>query len=332
MTTRRRALFAATLLPVAPAAWGQGAAQPPNPGGEWVPTQPVRLVNPFAPGGSPDLLARAMAPHAQAALGVPMLVENRPGAGGMVGARHVAQAAPDGQTVLLAAISALLGPLMSQSAGYQVADFRPVSLLTITPIVLVVRDGFPAADIREFDRAVRAAPGRFNYATAGAGTPHQMAAELYAQRAGAQVTHVPYRGTAPALTDLRAGNVDFMFADLAAALGQVRQGGLRALAVTTAERIAALPDTPTVAETVLPGFEAYSFVSWWVPARTPDAAVARLARVAIDALAQPDVRQRIAENGFLPMGTDAAGAERILRAEGEKWAGLVRARGLRVEE
>ncbi|MBY0338952.1 MAG: tripartite tricarboxylate transporter substrate binding protein [Acetobacteraceae bacterium] len=323
MPSRRHALIAPLALAAAPA-----LAQP----AEWVPSQPVRLVNPFAPGGSPDILARAMAPHAQAALGQPMVVENRPGAGGSVGARFVAQAAPDGHTVLLAAISAIIGPYMSQNAGYQVAELRPVSILTITPIVLVVRDNFPAQNVQEWDRVVRASPGRFNYATAGAGTPHQMAAELYAQLAGATITHVPYRGTAPALTDLRAGNVDFMFADLAAALGQVRQGGLRALAVTTDRRIPALADAPTMAESVLPGFEAYSFVSWMVPARTPDAAVARLNRVAVDALAQPDVQQRVAEFGFLPLGTDVAGAERIIGTETAKWSNLIRARNLRVED
>jgi tripartite-type tricarboxylate transporter receptor subunit TctC len=319
----RRALFATPALAL-------GAR--PALAQEWAPSQPVRLINPFAPGGSPDILARAMAPHVQAALGQPMVVENRPGAGGMVGARFAAQQPADGHAILLAAISALLGPFMSQNAGYQVSDFRPVTILTVTPIVLVVRENFPAQDIREFDRVVRASPGRFNYATAGAGTPHQMAAELYAQMAGATVTHVPYRGTAPALTDLRAGNVDFMFADLAAALGQVRQGGLRALAVTTAQRVEALRDVPTVAESVLPGFEAYSFVSWWVPARTPDAAARRLNQVAVAALAQPDVQARVAENGFVPLGTDVAGAERIVRTEGEKWAALIRARNLRVEE
>lgn len=238
----RRALLATPALVLGPAL--PAAAQAPTVTG-WAPTQPVRLINPFAPGGSPDILARAMEPHAQAALGQPMVVENRPGAGGMVGARHAAQQPADGHAILLAAISALLGPSMSRNAGYQVSDFRPVSILTVTPIVLVVRDNFPAQDIREFDRVVRASPGRFNSATAGAGTPHQMAAEIYAQLAGATVTRVPYRGTAPALTDLRAGDVDFMFADLAAALGQVRQGGLRALAVTTMPRCAASTRSPS---------------------------------------------------------------------------------------
>jgi tripartite-type tricarboxylate transporter receptor subunit TctC len=320
---RRGALIAApALLAAAPL-----AAQP-----GWAPTQPVRLINPFAPGGSPDILARAMAPHVQADLGQPMVVENRAGAGGMVGARFAAQQAPDGHAVFLAAISAVLAPFMAREPGYRIEDFRPVTILTVTPLVLVVREGFPAATVQEWDRAVRGAPGRFTYATAGIGTPHQMAAELYANLSGAQMTHVPYRGTAPALTDIRAGTVDFMFADLAAALGQIRQGGLRALAVTTNRRVPAIGEVPTMAEAILPGFEAYSFVSWWVPARTPDAAVRRLNEVALRALAQPDVQARVQEFGFLAEGTSVEQAERFVRAEGEKWAAVIRARNLRFEE
>lgn len=324
---RRAALLAAPALLAALPVAAQ-TAMPPG----WAPTQPVRLINPFAPGGSPDILARAMAPHAQAELGQPMVVENRPGAGGMVGARFAAQQAPDGHAVFLAAISAVLAPHMARDPGYRVEDFRAVTILTVTPLVLVVRTDFPAQTVLEWDRAVRAAPGRFSFATAGIGTPHQMAAELYASLTGAQMTHVPYRGTAPALTDIRAGTVDFMFADLAAALGLVRQGGLRALAVTTNRRVPAIPEVPTMAEAVLPGFEAYSFVSWWVPARTPDAAVRRLNEVALRALAQPDVQARVQEFGFLAEGTTVEQAERFVRAEGEKWAGVIRARNLRFEE
>ncbi|MBS7789458.1 tripartite tricarboxylate transporter substrate binding protein [Roseococcus sp. SDR] len=319
---RRAALLAPTLL-AAPA-----LAQAPD----WTPHQPVRLINPFAPGGSPDILARAMAPHVQQMLGQPMVVENRPGAGGMVGARYAAQQPADGHAVFLAAISAVLAPFMAREPGYRIEDFRPVSILTVTPLVLVVRENFPAQNVAEWDRALRANPGRFTYATAGIGTPHQMAAELYANLTGAQITHVPYRGTAPALTDIRAGTVDFMFADLAAALGQIRQGGLRALAVTTNRRVPAIADVPMMGDTILPGFEAYSFVSWWVPARTPDAAVRRLNQVALHALGQADVQARIQEFGFLAEGTSADRAQQFVATEGAKWSALIRARNLRFEE
>jgi tripartite-type tricarboxylate transporter receptor subunit TctC len=320
--TRRLALAAPALL--AAPAFAQGP--------DWAPSQPVRLINPFAPGGSPDILARAMAPHVQQMLGQPMVVENRPGAGGMVGARYAAQQPADGHSVFLAAISAVLAPFMAREPGYRIEDFRPVSILTVTPLVLVVRENFPAQNVQEWDRVVRASPGRFNYATAGIGTPHQMAAELYASLSGAQMTHVPYRGTAPALTDIRAGTADFMFADLAAALGPIRQGGLRALAVTTNRRVPAIADVPMMGETILPAFEAYSFVSWWVPARTPDAAVRRLNQVALHALAQPDVQGRIQEFGFLAEGTSVERAQAFIATEGAKWGGVIRARNLRFEE
>jgi tripartite-type tricarboxylate transporter receptor subunit TctC len=326
--SRRAALGAGTLgvLAAPSLARAQGAAA------DWSPTGQVRLINGFAPGGSPDILARAMAPHAQAALGQPFVVENRPGAGGSIGARFAAQQPADGHTLFLAAVSAVIGPFMSQNAGYRIEEFRPISLLTITPVVLVVRQDFPAQSIQEFHRVVAGSQNRFTYASAGSGTPHQLAAELYSMNTGAQMTHVPFRGSALALTELRAGRVDMTFVDLASAIGQIRQGGLRALAVTTNRRVPALPDIPTVGETVLPGFEAYTWVMWWVPAATPDPVVRRLNQVALGALQQPDVLARVNEFGFLLEGTDIARAEAHVQSETTKWSALIRARGLRFDE
>jgi tripartite-type tricarboxylate transporter receptor subunit TctC len=299
---------------------------------EWSPSGPARLINPFAPGGSPDILARVMAPHMQAVLGQPMVVENRPGAGAAVGTRSVARAAPNGQEILLAPISSLIAPHMMREPGYAIADFRAVSLLAITPTVLVTRPDFPARTVQEWDRVVRANPGRFSAATSGPGTPHQLAAELYRAQTGADFTQVAYRGTAQALTDLRAGTVDFMFADLPAALGLVRGGALPALAVGVANRVPALPDVPTISETVQPGFEAYSWVMWWVPAATPEPIVRRLNAAARHGIAQPDVQARGNEVGFVLAGTEVAAAEAHMRAEDAKWSTLIRARGLRFDE
>lgn len=298
---------------------------------EWAPPGPVRLVNPFAPGGSPDILARVMAPHMQAFLGQPMVVENRPGAGAAVGTRSVARAAPDGTTVLLAPISSVIAPFMMREPGYDLGDFRALAWLATTPFVLVVRPG-RFADVQEFDRFVKANPGRLSGATGGSGTPHQLAAELYRQASGGDFTLVGYRGTAPALTDLRAGVVDFMFADMPAALGQIRQGGLQALAVNTTARVPALPDTPTMAESVAPGFDANSWVMWWAPAATPEPIARRLSAAALHGLSQPDVRTRAAEVGFIlaEAGMERAGAH--MRAETTKWSALIRARGLRFDE
>jgi len=319
--SRRAMLRAAALLPLPFAARAQG----------WSPPGPVRLVNPFAPGGSPDILARVMAPHMQGVLGQPMVVENRPGAGAAVGTRSVARAAPDGTTILLAPISSVIAPFMMRDPGYELAEFRPLTWLATTPFMLVVRPG-RFADVRDFDRHLKANPGRLTGATGGSGTPHQLAAELYRAASGTEFQLAGYRGTALGLTDLRAGNVDFMFADMPAALGQIRGGGLQALALCTTERVPALPEVPTMAETVAPGFDANSWIMWWVPAATPDPIARRLTAAALHGLSQPDVRARAAEVGFVLVGSDTAGAERHMRGESEKWGALIRARGLRFEE
>jgi tripartite-type tricarboxylate transporter receptor subunit TctC len=247
-----------------------------------------------------------------------MVVENWPGAGAAVGTRSVARAAPDGTTVLLAPISSVIAPFMMRDPGYDLADFRPLIWLATTPFVLVVRTG-RFANVQEWDRYMKANPGRLTGATGGSGTPHQLAAELYRQASGTQFELVSYRGTALGLTDIRAGNVDFMFADMPAALGQIRQGGLQALAVNTPARVPALPDIPTMAESVAPGFDANSWVMC-------------LAAAARHGLAQPDVQARAAEVGFVLVGSDMDGAARHMRSETEKWSGLIRARGLRFEE
>jgi len=320
--TTRRAALAAAAFPFLP---GIARAQ------EWSPRETIRLVNPFAPGGSPDILARVMAPHMQGFLGQPMVVENRPGAGAAVGTRSVARAAPDGHTVLLAPISSVIAPFMMREPGYALSDFKAVALLATTPFVLVARAG-RWADVRAWDREVRANPGKFQAATGGPGTPHQLAAVLYQSMAGADFTLVNYRGTAAGLTDLRAGTVDFMFADMPATMGQVRDGALQALAVNTAERVPVLPNIPTMAETVAPGFQANSWVMWWVPAATPEAVIRRLNAAARHALAQPDVVARVSEVGFVnATGSDIAGAEAHMRGEAEKWSALIRARGLTFE-
>jgi tripartite-type tricarboxylate transporter receptor subunit TctC len=320
---RRAVLAAAAALPFAPR---------PARAQDWAPREPVKLINPFAPGGSPDILARVMAPHMQGFLGQPMVVENRPGAGAAVGTRSVARAAPDGLTVLLAPISSVIAPFMMREPGYALADFKAVSLLAITPFILVARPGL-FADARAWDREVRANPGRFKAATGGPGTPHQLSAVLYQSLSNTDFTLVNYRGTAAGLTDLRAGTVDFMFADMPAALGQIRGGALQALAVNTAQRVPALPDTPTMSESVAQGFDANSWVMWWVPAATPEPVIRRLNAAARHALSQPDVKTRVAEVGFVSAeGSDIPAAEAHMRRETEKWSALIRARGLRFED
>lgn len=321
----RRSLLAA--LAVTPALAAPAIGQAP-----WAPSRPLRLIVPFPAGGSPDLLARLMAPHAQAALGQNVVIENRTGAGATVGSNLVAREAPDGHTILVAVISSLTAPLMMNPPPYDpVRDFRPLSMLAITPTVLVTRPDFPGRTVQEWHRQLQGNPGRFTFASGGVGNPAHLAGELYRSMTGADITHVPFRGSAPSLTELRAGRVDFSILDLPSAQALITDRAIPALAVGTAERLPTLPDLPTIGESVLPGFEAYSWVMWWVPAATPDNIAARLTEVANDALKQPDVVSRAGTAGFLLRGTDQAAARAHVAAENTKWSRVIRERRITFE-
>jgi len=298
----------------------------------WAPSRSIRLIVPFPAGGSPDLLTRLMAPHAQTALGQSIVVENRAGAGATVGSNIVAREAPDGHTILIAVISSLTAPLMMTPPPYDpVRDFRPLSMLAITPTVLVTRPDFPGRTVQEWHQQLQANPGRFTFASGGVGNPAHLAGELYRSMTGANITHVPFRGSTPSLTEIRAGRVDFSILDLPSAQGLIADRAVPALAVGTAERIPAFPDLPTISESVLPGFEAYSWVMWWVPAATPDHIAARLTEVANDAIKQSDVVARAATAGFLLRGTDQAAARAHVTAEHAKWSRVIRERSITFE-
>jgi tripartite-type tricarboxylate transporter receptor subunit TctC len=299
----------------------------------WAPSRQISVVVPFPAGGSPDVLTRLMAPHVQAALGQSVVVENRTGAGATVGTSHVGRQPPDGHAILAATISSLTAPLMMSPRPYDpVRDFRHLTLLAVTPTVLVVRPDFPARTVQEWHEVVQRNPGRFTFASGGVGNPAHLAGELYRSMTRADVTHVAFRGSAPALVELRAGRVDFAILDLPSATQLILDRAVPALAVGMPERIPAFPDLPTIHETVVPGFEAYSWVMWWVPAATPDPIAERLAEVANAALRQPDVQQRGAQAGFLLRGTDAAGARAHVAAEGEKWGRIIRERNIVFQE
>jgi tripartite-type tricarboxylate transporter receptor subunit TctC len=328
MTNRRQILG----LPWAALAATPMLAAPALAQTRWAPSRSVRLVVPFPAGGSPDVLTRLMAPHAQAALGQSVLVENRTGAGATVGSGFVAREAPDGHTVLAATISSLTAPFMMNPPPYDpVRDFRALSLLAITPTVLVVRPDFPARTVQEWHQVIQRNPGRFTFASGGVGNPAHLAGELYRSMTRADITHVAFRGSAPALVELRAGRVDFSILDLPSAAAMIADRSIPALAVGTAERLPTLPDLPTISETVAPGFEAYSWVMWWLAAATPDPIAARLQEVANEALRQPDVQARGAQAGFLLRGTDAAGARAHVAAESEKWGRIIRERNITFE-
>jgi tripartite-type tricarboxylate transporter receptor subunit TctC len=300
---------------------------------QWAPSRQIRLVVPFPAGGSPDVLTRLMAPHVQAALGQPVSVENRTGAGATIGSNFVAREAPDGHTILAATISSLTAPMMMTPPPYDPArDFRHVAPLAITPTVLVTRPNFPARTVQEWHRFVQAArPGSLTFASGGVGNPAHLAGELYRAMTGVDITHIPFRGSAPSVTELLAGRVDFAIIDLPSVAGQIAGRELPALAVGTAQRIPALPDLPTISESVLPGFEAYSWVNWWLPAGTPDAVAARLNEVANQALRQADVVARAAQVGFLLTGGSEADTRAHVAAETARWSRVIRERNIRFE-
>jgi tripartite-type tricarboxylate transporter receptor subunit TctC len=318
---RRRSLLAG--LAAAPLA-APAQAQP-----RWAPTRPVTITVPFPAGGSPDVLTRLMAPHAQSVLGQNVVVENRTGAGATIGSAHVLRQPADGHSILAATISSLTAPFMMSPPPYDPArDFRPLALLAVTPTVLVTRPDFPARTVQEWHQQIQRNPGRFTFASGGVGNPAHLAGELYRSMTGADITHVAFRGSAPALVDLRAGRVDFSIVDLPSATQMILDRVIPALAVGMGERVPAFPDLPTLSETVVSGFEAYSWVMWWVPASTPDAVAERLAEVALAALQAPDVQTRGAQAGFLLRGQGQQGARAHVASEAEKWGRIIRERNI----
>src|SRR5438034_5972010 len=256
-----RALAAALLVVAAPVALGQVA----------YPTKPVRLVVPFPAGGTTDLLARAAAQKLSEAWGQQVIVDNRPGAAGNIGAELVAKAAPDGYTLLMGTVGthAINASLYAKMPYDHVKDFAPVILVAGVPNVLVVNPSLPVHSVQELIAYAKANPGKLNFASSGSGTSIHLSGELFKVMTGVQMTHVPYKGSAPALQDLLGGQVQLMFDNLPPSLPQIKAGRLRALAVTSATRAPALPDVPTVAEAGLPGFEASSWFGVLAPAGTP---------------------------------------------------------------
>jgi tripartite-type tricarboxylate transporter receptor subunit TctC len=324
--TRRRWLAGLALLPPLAAARAQpGGAAP------W-PSRPVRAVVPFPPGGAIDALARLMGGRMSETLGQPFVIENRPGAGGTIGTADIARSAPDGSALLWVSTAHVTNPGLYPRLPYDgLADFAPVMQVARVPNVLVVRQDLPAGTVAEFAALARRREGEITYASAGSGTTIHIAGALFAVRIGAQMTHVPYRGSAPALQDLLAGRVDAMFDSLTSALPHIRSGRLRALGVTTARRSTLLPEVPTIAEA---GIEGYVMDPWFgllAPARTPDAVLAQIERALAAALAEPAMAERLAAVGLEPIGLGRAGFAQLLARETAEWSGFLRESGIRAE-
>jgi tripartite-type tricarboxylate transporter receptor subunit TctC len=322
---RRRCLAALGAAPFIPAAAVAQASA-------WSPGRPVRIVVPFAPGGSTDVTARLVAEALAERIGQPVVVDNRPGAAGNIASEHVARSAPDGHTLIMATTTThATNAALYRNLPFDVRrDFTPVSLVAFTPNLLVVHPSVQAGSVAELIALAKANPGKLNYGTAGPGSSQHLSAALFAQRAGITLTHVPYRGGAPAAADLIAGRIEMVFNAVIEVLPQVRAGQLRPLGVTTARRATQLPEVPAIGE-MLPGFELAVWVGLFTPAGTPAPAVARLSQEVAASLRAPRLRERIVELGSEPVGSTAEEFAVFHAAELPKVAELVRLSGATVE-
>jgi tripartite-type tricarboxylate transporter receptor subunit TctC len=320
MTLRHINAFLIILLLAAPA-----HAEP------W-PTHAVRVMVPFAAGGPADTLARVIADKLAAAWGQPVVVENRGGAGGNIGAELAARAAPDGYTLLVNPSNHVINVSLYATLAYDpLADFIPLTEMASYMLVLVVHPSVPVHTLAEFVSYARAQPKGLTIANASTGSPTHLTAALFAQAAGLNFVHVSYRGAAPATTDLIGGAVPAMFDNPINALPQVKAGALRALAVTGEARLALLPDVPTVAESGYPGFQASTWYGLFAPARVPREITAKISADTIAALRLPDVQQKLSQQGFDVIASDAETFAAHLRSELAKWAAVVKAAGLKPE-
>jgi len=325
----RRQLLAASAAGLVPACLhAQGA---------W-PAKPVRIVVPFAPAGTTDILARALAPELTRVFGQPFVIENKPGAGGNLGADQVAKAPPDGTTFLMGTVGThAINPALYPKMPYDhVRDFVPVTLVAGVPNVLVMNpakaEAYKIATVPDLIRYAKANPGKLNMASSGNGTSIHLAGELFKTMTGTYMVHFPYRGSGPALLDLLGGNMDLMFDNLPSAMPHIRSGKLKALAVTSAERSAALPELPTIAEAGnLKGYEASSWFGLLAPAGTPADIVNRVQQETAKALATPAMKERLASQGAIPSGISPADFAQLIAAETKKWAEVVKASGAKVD-
>jgi len=313
-TTRRAALGAAVLLP------GLAAAQ------AWSPTRPIRLIAPYSPGGGVDTTARLLAGPMAGFLGQPVVVDNRAGAGGSLGAAELARSAPDGHSIMVDALAHTVNPHLLRGLSFDYATaFAPITEILVLPQILVVPASLPVRTLPELVAWAKARPpGAVAYGSSGNATAAHLAAVLFLTRAGLDGTHVPYRGGTAALPDLIAGQTSFLFATVSSGLQLVREGRLRALGVSTAARIPPLPEVPTVAEQGFPGFELNEWNGLYAPAGTPEPAVARLYEAVRRALADGTVKERLEALGALPVGSEPPVFARYVAAQREAMGRLVR--------
>jgi tripartite-type tricarboxylate transporter receptor subunit TctC len=298
------------------------------------PDRPIKMIVGFAAGGGTDVAARIMAQRLTEALGQSVLVENRPGASGMIAAEAVAKSAADGYTLMMGSQTTLaVAPALYRKFSIDATrDFAGVAMAGISPLVLVLHPSVPARSVAELIALAKAKPGTINFGSGGLGTTPHMAGELFSIQAGVKMVHVAYRGEAPAINDLLGGQLHLIFANLSAVIGNVRAGSLRALAVTSAQRAATAPEIPTVAEAALPGFDAATWFALVAPAGTPREVVLRLNAEVTRLVAQPDTQKRFAELGMSVAGGTSDELDAYIKAEIGKWSQVIKDADVRAPE
>jgi tripartite-type tricarboxylate transporter receptor subunit TctC len=287
------------------------------------PAKAVRIIVPFPPGGGADALARIMQPHLARLWGQPVIVENKPGASGHIGAESVAQSPADGYTLMMSSTASL--------TEKNVHQFAPVTLVSASPYVIVANPKVPAGNVRELIDYAKKNPARLSFGSSGTGAASHLAAELFKSMAGIEMLHVPYKGTGQAVTDLLAGQIDVMFAPAQTAMPHVQAGKLRAYAVTSAQRSATLPELPSAAESGLPGYDAIGWFGLLAPAATPKAVVEQLSADANRVLGEPEVKQRMLALGAEPSGNTPEQFAAFIRGDQAKWSKLMKERGIAPE-
>jgi len=296
------------------------------------PAKPIHIIVPYPPGGGTDVVARTVAPKMQEALGQPVVVENRAGAGGNIGTDFVAKAPADGYTLLVASASTAINTTLSKNVTWQATrDFAPVALLVLNQSLLVVHPSVPATSVRELIALAKSKPGHVTFASYGNGSSAHLIGELFKMMAGVDLVHVPYKGAAPAVNDLLGGQVNMLFSDVAAILPHVKSGKVRALGIGSEKRFAGLPDVPTIAEAGVPGFVGGGFLGLVAPAGTPREAIDKLNAAAVKSLAAPEVADRLNSLASPPQGGAPEAFGALLRSEVEKWARVIRAGNVKVD-
>jgi len=295
------------------------------------PDHPIRMIVGFSAAGTTDIVARVMAKEISDALGQPVVVENRPGGGSNIASEMVARSVPDGYTLYTVAVTSAINQSLYKNLNFDlVKDFAPIALVVKVPNVLVVNPKVPAKNVKELVDYAKANPNKLNFASSGSGTSIHMAGELFKQLAGIDVVHVPYKGSAPAVTDLMGGQVQYMFDNMPSAWPHVEAGKLRALAVTTAERSKSAPDLPTMAESGFPSFDVSSWFGIIAPAGTPPDIVNKLNAIVEKAIAKKEIQARFDELGAVPVKTTPAEFGQFIQSEVDNWAKVVKASGATV--